>query len=97
MVDHIAHQLLPPLIVAFKDPVDVYNRGLSWELFYARINLDFFFVDVLLYPSHVVVSCMEIVSPCKPLVLCTLLLNVVLSILHVDKHLFELLMLFVSL
>ena len=54
-------------------------------------------MNVLLEPPHIIIACMEIVSTRKPLVLLLLFFDVILSLLHIYKHFFQVFVLFVSL
>jgi len=94
---HIVHELLPSLLVDFNDRIYVNHwqllmlRVLRIYLFNAWVNLDLFIMNVLLNAPHIVVSPVKVISACKSLVLGRLLLDVVFSLLHVHKHLFQIL------
>jgi hypothetical protein len=63
---HVVEELLSLLVISFKDSVDILLNGLLPDLLLARLNLDFFIVNILLEPPHVVIPCMEVIRPRKP-------------------------------
>ena len=78
-----------PLGASVIQPILV--RDLDW------VYLDLLLVDVLLESSLVVIPLVEIVIPCNTFVLFLLLHNVVLCLLHVNEHFFELFILHILL
>jgi hypothetical protein len=100
MVLHISHQFLSSKLVLLNYLVDlVLETGFIslkiGSLNNLWINFYFFFMNVLLESSEIIISVIKIIVECNPLVFLLLFLYIFFCLLHVTKHSLQLLLLFI--
>lgn len=93
---HIIKQLLPSLLILLQDPIYIETEGILLELTVSScpshitkllntgVDLDFLLMNVLLDPSLIVISLVEIICTRQSLMLGLLLFNIIFRLLHIN-------------